>query len=545
MNISQNMVVIRADSGVGVGAGHLMRMLALANGCRKLGLEITFAVNDIPGSIARKISKSGCELVSITSERGSQEDATETLELSTDRNAKWLVLDGYCFDDDYQQRVKPKNTLIMVVDDFGHGSHYQADMILNQNAYADVSRYQQLMDTKSLCGIRYTLLKPEFQEQSKPVGVRNSVRAQARNILVTMGGCDQENYTLPVIQALEEIHACRKADLHVDCVIGPDYDHEIVLREFEKSSQMRFRIHRNVDRMDLLMRETDLAITAGGSTCYELARLGVPAIAIATADNQVPVVRELAKRNTLCHFQASRVQLGMPTGPTPAFVLPQPDLSKFVKSLIDDSSQRTLMSKAGKDLIDGLGANRVGRALYSELLEFRNVLLDDSKTLLRWRNDPEVRSVSFHQTLIQQDEHQTWLEKSLAMPERILLMVEDHDKNAIGRIQIDFTDQSRHTAMIGIVLGLEYRARGLGTILIEKATSALFTAESKVQQIIAQVKHGNLASERAFRKAGFVTSQATTVNQHLAHQLILHRFYRSFGAPKASIDASNSVSRAA
>ena len=409
----------------------------------------------------------------------------------------------------------------MVIDDFGHGSHYNADLLLNQNAYADASRYHNLPDTRVLCGIRYTMLKPEFGSEETRDTKLPQVRRTAKRILVTMGGSDSENYTLPVMQALAQIDGCRAADVIVDCVIGPSFAHEKILRNFERSSSFSFRMHRNVDRMDMLMREADLAITAGGSTCYELAKLGVPTIAIPTAENQVAVVKDLAKRNTLCRFRASQIQRDIEPNE-------QSVLSRFIKVRIDDAEQRQSMSDAGRKLIDGLGINRVARAMYSELLNFRNVRFDDAKTLLAWRNDPEVRSLSFHNARIKIQEHEQWLTKSLAMPGRILLMAEDQQGNPIGKVQIDFTCDQMSSVTIGIVVGLENRSRGLGTVLIEKATTALFIAEKNVQQIVAQIKPGNLASERAFRKAGFVSKHSTTVNQQIAHEFVLHRFYQSF-----------------
>ena len=514
-------VLIRADSSAAVGAGHLMRMLALAGGCQRLGMGVTFAVGNVPGTIARKITDAGCKIHAVTSKSGSNEDADQTRALATDLNADWLVLDGYCFNDDYQSLAKPEASLLMVVDDFGHGQHFNADLVLNQNTYADASRYQELPDTRVLCGIRYTMLKPEFEKQRVAEVKNQKVRATAKKILVTMGGSDTENYTLPVMQALAEIDNCRADNIFVDCVIGPNFAHEEVLRAFERSSKFSFRIHRNVDRMDVLMRNTDLAITAGGSTCYELAKLGVPAIAIPTADNQVPVVKDLSKRNTLCRFKASQVERSVEPSQ-------QSVLSKFIKTIIDDAPQRQAMSDAGRKLIDGLGVNRVARAMYSELLEFRNATMTDADILLDWRNDPEVRSVSFNSSIIQHAEHQQWLARSIAMQDRILLMAEDRHGNAIGKIQIDFTSETVNSVTLGIVVGQRYRGRGLGTILIEKSTSALFKAEQNVQQIVAQVKPGNLASKRAFRKAGFISAPSTTVNQQLAHEFVLHRFYQSF-----------------
>ena len=538
MAFGNHRVLIRADCGAAVGSGHLMRMLAMAGGCRRLGFAVTFALGNVPGTIARKISDAGCEIITVAAKRGSEEDAIETRTLATDLDADWLVLDGYCFDDNYQSLVKSDNSLLMVVDDFGHGKHSGADLVLNQNAYADASRYHELADTKVLCGIRYTMLKPEFESQQDAKAKKQKARGTAKKILVTMGGSDSENYTLPVMQALAQIDGCRAADLFVDCVTGPNFAHEEVLRQFERSSQFNFRIHRNVDRMDVLMRNADLAITAGGSTCYELAKLGVPAIAIPTAENQVPVVKDLSKRNTLCRFKASQVERNVE--PNQHSVL-----SKFIKTIIDDAPQRQAMSDAGKKLIDGLGVNRVARAMYSELLEFRNASMADADMLLAWRNDPEVRSVSFNNSIIQPDEHQQWLARSIAMPNRILLMAEDRQGNAIGKIQIDFTSEAMNSVTIGIVVGQGHRGRGLGTILIEKSTSALFKAERNVQQIVAHVKPGNLASERAFRKAGFISGPSTTVNQQLAHEFILHRFYQSFEDVNRDQSQVPSISRAA
>ncbi len=538
MAVEKNKILIRADAGVAIGGGHLFRMLALANGCRKLGFQVTFLVGEIPGSMQRKLDHAGCDVVTIASPRGSQQDATQTREVSERLNVDWVVLDGYCFGDQYQHAVKSDEALLMVVDDFGHGDHVHADLVLNQNAQPDASRYQKLRHTKVLCGTRYTMLKPEFGSASDNNKPAPTVRSVAKRILVTMGSTDSANYTLPVLQALAQIDGCRAANIVVDCVIGPNFAHEVQLREFERSSNFSFRIHRNVDRIDVLMGAVDLAITAGGGRCYELAKLGVPGIAIPTSKHQIPVVKDLSKRNTLCRFRASQIQRD-------AVPNTQTVLSKFIKTLIDDPIQRQSMSDAGRKLIDGMGANRVSRALYSELLVFRNVRAQDADVLLGWRNDPEVRSVCFDGAPIDSAEHEQRLIKSLETPERILLMAEDRSGNAIGKIQIDFTHDHMNTVKIGIVVGAEHRSRGVGTTLIEKATSAIFSAEKKVQQIVAQVKPGNMASERAFRNAGFISTSPTMVDEQVAYQFILHRFYHALEDFNTAQPSNLNIARAA
>jgi UDP-2,4-diacetamido-2,4,6-trideoxy-beta-L-altropyranose hydrolase len=44
----------------------------------------------------------------------------------------------------------------------------------------------------------------------------------------------------------------------------------------------------------------DLAITAGGTTCYELAAAGVPMLAIGIEPHQLPMIDVLARRGACC-----------------------------------------------------------------------------------------------------------------------------------------------------------------------------------------------------------------------------------------------------
>ncbi len=50
--------------------------------------------------------------------------------------------------------------------------------------------------------------------------------------------------------------------------------------------------------------ESDLAVSAGGSSCYELAYFGIPNVIITIADNQLGIAREF-------HRQHLGVYLGM------------------------------------------------------------------------------------------------------------------------------------------------------------------------------------------------------------------------------------------
>ena len=128
MNVATNLktpfsVLIRADASPSIGSGHLTRMIALSSACRNSGADVTFISNEMPATLQKTISETGCHLQKIDLPSGSPDDAELTAKYARVGNFDWTILDGYQFDDTYQQVVQQKSSRLMVVDDFGHASH--------------------------------------------------------------------------------------------------------------------------------------------------------------------------------------------------------------------------------------------------------------------------------------------------------------------------------------------------------------------------------------------------------------------------------------
>ena len=414
MNVATNLntpfsVLIRADANPSIGSGHLTRMIALSSACRNSGADVTFISNEMPGTLQKTISESGCHHQRIDTPTGSPEDAEFTANYVSNGNFDWTVIDGYQFDDTYQKRVSKPSSRLMVVDDFGHATHQNADLILNQNAYADGSRYNELKSTDVICGLNYTLLRPEFHTLPLDFPGRKNARFSVKRILVTFGGSDINDWTLATLRTLLELKLATNSRTVADVVIGANYTKEKELAQFCRDAGMNVFIHRNVDRMDALMNQADMAITAGGSTCYELARTGVPAIAIATAENQNAVVAALEQRGTLIGFTIGESPLSNASGLSD-------DIKSAIKKLVRNREHRQSMTEKGRRILDGLGAERVTRKLHAGVISFRPASLQDSQMLFELRNDPAVREASFQQSAVTQAEHEKWLGQSLTTP---------------------------------------------------------------------------------------------------------------------------------
>ena len=117
----------------------------------------------------------------------------------------------------------------------------------------------------------------------------------------------------------------------------------------------------NVSDMASLMRNTDIAVTAGGTTLLELCAFGVPAVVFAMADNQMRQVKGLAAQGAILYAgsvgDATRDYV---TQETEAVVK---NIAEQMKRLLDDAALRQAFSNRMRTLVDGKGAERIARAL--------------------------------------------------------------------------------------------------------------------------------------------------------------------------------------
>jgi UDP-2,4-diacetamido-2,4,6-trideoxy-beta-L-altropyranose hydrolase len=347
-----NPIFVRADSTARIGAGHLMRCLALAQAWQDKGGNATFISHCESASLRQRLVEEGMEFIPIEKPYPATGDVERTLDIldaASVRNGKtaiWLAIDGYHFDSAYQKRIKDAGYKLLWIDDYGHADYYHADLVLNQNISADESFYAHREPyTRLLLGPRYALLRREFRKWQ---GWKREIPVVAGKVLVTLGGADPDNVTLKVIKALKEITI---SDLEVKVVIGPANPNKETLEQ-EVASKPNFKLPENVTNMPELMAWADIAVTAGGSTCLEMAIMGLPNIVIVLAENQRPIAEKL-------HVFGAVLNLGWSTE------LPVGDIMQAVNLLLLSQEKREQISIQGKELVDWDG----GRLVCQEMMQ--------------------------------------------------------------------------------------------------------------------------------------------------------------------------------
>jgi UDP-2,4-diacetamido-2,4,6-trideoxy-beta-L-altropyranose hydrolase len=324
-----------------------MRCLTLAKGWHAKGGKIVIATNCKDQNLTRHLAAANMPVAKIEHPHPNPMDWDLTSGILNSHPGAWVVLDGYHFDSEYQDRIKSGGHRLLAIDDAAHLDKYFADIILNQNINAEQLQYAVEQGARLLLGLRYVLLRPEFIEQS--VSLPKSSET-ARKLLVTLGGGDFENQTLKVIKAVEAV----KIDgLEVVIVVGPANPHLKQLQTLVKNSKIPIQLKVNTTRMAELMTWADMAVTGGGGTCWELACIGLPALVIVLAENQYAVANALDERGAV-------INLGW-----------HHDLSidKIVQALeylLLNAAKRKKMAEISRKLVDGKGTERVLRYLIEQ-----------------------------------------------------------------------------------------------------------------------------------------------------------------------------------
>ncbi len=131
-------------------------------------------------------------------------------------------------------------------------------------------------------------------------------------------------------------------------------------------------------------------------------------------------------------------------------------------------------------------------------LVLRPATCADSALLWRWRNDPATRAASLNTTEVGEREHVQWIEDTLARPDRRLYVgIVGERPVATARLDIE-----NDAATVSVTVAPEQRGSGLGTALVRAVSDEAF-ATTPVQRLVAVVKRDNVASRRAFARAGF------------------------------------------
>lgn len=338
------MILIRTDANATISSGHVMRCLSVADALKETGVEAVFIVSDL--TAVELINLRGYEVFVLDSdwrdlERGS--DVTE--EIVRRYSASALLVDTYAITRDYVDKLAnavPVFYLGSKEGDLGLLSgiiNYSTD--IDEDAY--LKTYGQ-RGTKLYLGPRYAPLRAAFRDNHR------RVRSTVERVLVTCGNTDAIR-CLPAMLDRLLIHPAASG-CSFEVIIGSMFENKDELTT-AFGSMSAVHLHDNVEDMASLMADCDLAVSASGTTVYELAATGVPAITFSLSPEQVSSAEKLSELEMVAYC-------GEAFGDVDAVAR---RVAEAFGRLVPDKGARCALASKAHSVIDGNGALLIANAL--------------------------------------------------------------------------------------------------------------------------------------------------------------------------------------
>ena len=481
-------VAIRADASGSIGAGHVIRCLALATVLREKGHEAEFVMGEADGDLRDLVAeRHGFRVTTLTpaspgahAPADELDDARKTLGALAGRHVDWVIVDHYGLGARWETTIQSSGRHVLAIDDHASRDH-ACDIVVDHNLTpANVYATRVAPNTELLLGPRYALLRPEFARFKSP----RPTAEHPEIILVSFGGVDPSGQTSRALRALQE---AQRAPRRLIALAGRDNPDLERLRAMA-ADWPALEIHEFVDDAAALMQEADLAIGAGGVSALERLAAGVPSIVQATADNQEHPAEALANEGALLY-------LG------PAAKTDDATLARAIATMAN-RHLREAMRRRGLALVDGHGPQRILRAIRRRTpVTVRPAADHDRLRIHAWRNHRVIRATAFDASEIPRTAHERWFEGVLADPDRHLLVAE-HRGTPIGVIRYDL-NRKHGTAELSIFLAPEVLGLGLGKPALVAANAWLAEHETDITRIDAQVLGNNQRSHQLFESVGF------------------------------------------
>ncbi len=248
-------VLFRSDASPKIGAGHLMRSVALAQSLHDKGAQVLFMTVPSFDELNRYLRSQSfaVRFMNMSSEHaGSKVDLQGVLE-EVQQGYDWVVLDNYYFTTEFQKAVQAASSSVVFINDHEDNSP-AADI------YVNVSLPE------------YALIRSELRRMPKKES------RGARSVLVTLGGSRQTETLSKIIRALKTLD---DFDFHIKVVCG--FEHETFS---EEGGRHRLEFCPASIENYKLYAWADLAVAAAGGTVWELNYFQIPAVVGALSERQ-------------------------------------------------------------------------------------------------------------------------------------------------------------------------------------------------------------------------------------------------------------------
>jgi len=264
-------VFILTEGGKNKGFGHITRCLSLYQAFEERGILPEFIING-DNEIECLLKGVNYQIFNWLDEKN------KLFEMVKDANI--AIIDSYLADISIYNTLSNLVELPVYIDD-NKRLDYPKGIVVNGSIYAEELNYPSKNGLTYLLGTKYTPLRKEFWEVPE-----KEINEKIESIMVTFGGDDAKNMTPKILSFLNDNYP----NLIKNIIIGRAFQNIDEIKKYaDKNTNLIY--YPDAKKMKEIMLKSDIAISAGGQTLYELASVGIPTIGICIVENQLGNVK--------------------------------------------------------------------------------------------------------------------------------------------------------------------------------------------------------------------------------------------------------------
>jgi spore coat polysaccharide biosynthesis predicted glycosyltransferase SpsG/RimJ/RimL family protein N-acetyltransferase len=373
----------------------------------------------------------------------------------------------------------------VVFDDLADRPH-DCSVLVDPTPGRALQDYRSLVNgsCRLLLGPKHAILRSWWSEHRAATRSRLANQGPVGRILVSMGGTDPDNATARVMAAV----ARSGMDVQVAVVLGAGSPH---IEMVKKALRPNMTLHVDPEHLVDLCAKADLAIGAPGTSSFERAVLGLPAILVPLADNQ---------RFIAAAFAASGAAEILPVE-----ILDDADaFGGRIAALAHDPERRHIMSQRAASVTDGRGRQRLLLAIAGEAVSrpgrvtrLRLAEPEDEGWLLDLQRQEPTRRYALNPSIPSACEHAAWFVRVLDDTSRLLAIIEV-DGASTGMLRLDRGSAAEPSFEISIAVDSARHGEGIGAAALALARRLAPSAD-----LVATVKPENRPSLALFAAAGY------------------------------------------
>ena len=272
-------ILLFADAGPQVGGGHVMRCLTLARALAERGAECAFVESRAAAPVLRRFGWPAQTLLAMVA----TEDVAVLVAHARDFAERFrpdvIVVDHYGVGAEGQAALRGDGRKLAVLDDLADRAH-ACDLIVDPGFGRRREAYDGLVPDGAarLVGPSYALVRPEFPDARPRALSRRAKHGPVRRGLVSLGLTDVGAVTARVVETLAPL----LGEARLDIVVGAEAP-SLPALEAAVAADRRLHLWIDTAEMGSLMADADIAVGAGGSSVWERAVVGLPAMTLALA----------------------------------------------------------------------------------------------------------------------------------------------------------------------------------------------------------------------------------------------------------------------